>query len=183
MRCSCETLDVHPHPRLKEAPLCRPQPDWRLRQQSKPRCVPSSAACGMATYSRSMSYCWVLRAAIQQRLRHSSLARAPASIGSCGHIALGIAVCRSTQTGSSRLPDACPSSCLGSCALWGRGSKPPHVLMVGAAPGGVVPPWRRRCKPHLASRCPPTPCAAGAMQWAGYGNGPNSWRKMTLHTG
>ena len=55
VRRSCDTLDVHPHPRLKESPLCHQQPYWRYRQQSKLRCAPYSAVHDTAIFSRSIS--------------------------------------------------------------------------------------------------------------------------------
>ena len=89
VRRSCDTLDVHPHPRLKESPLCHPQPYWRYLQQSRPRCAPSSGVPGMALCWRSISYCSVLRAETLRRLRHSCCAHTPACTGLCGRIAPG----------------------------------------------------------------------------------------------
>ena len=44
MSPSYDTLDVHPHRRLTEASLCHQPPYGRSLQQSKSRCVRSSAA-------------------------------------------------------------------------------------------------------------------------------------------
>lgn len=57
--CSCDTLEFHPHPRIKEPPLCHQQPYGRYPLKSMSRCVPYSAARGMALCWRSMSYCCV----------------------------------------------------------------------------------------------------------------------------
>jgi len=173
VRHACDTLDVHPHRRLKEAPLCRPPPYGRYPQQSKSRGVPSSAARAMALCWRSIAYYGVLQAEPRRRLRPCCFAHAPVGTGSCGPLALGASGYVSTQTASALLPCGEPSSSLGSCAPWAPSSQLPRVHRAGAAPGGVVPPSQRRSRPNTGSRCQRKPCAAGSTRWAGQGNGPH----------
>jgi hypothetical protein len=77
VRRSYDTLDIHPHPRLKEPPLCRPQPSGRYHQTSKPRCARYSAVPGMALCWRSIDSCGVLRAVTRRRCRPCCCARTP----------------------------------------------------------------------------------------------------------
>ena len=48
---------------------------------------------------------------------------------------------------------------------------------------GVVPPLQPRLRLNTASRSQRKPYGAGSRRWAGSGNAPNWWPKMTTHTG
>jgi hypothetical protein len=167
----------------RSPPLCHPHPYRRYLQQSKPRCAPYSAAHGMALCWRSISSCSVLRAETPQRLPPLCCAHAPACPVSCARIARGVSASVLTKKGSA--PSLCrrAACCLDSRAPAGPCAKEPHGPMAGVAPAGVVPPSRRRSRPNTASQCQRKPYAAGSTRWAGCGNGPSGWPKMTTRTG
>ena len=76
-----------------------------------------------------------------------------------------------------------PSSCPGSRALWAPYSKKSHVSMAGAAPGGVVQPFRRHAPGEHGIEVSAETVRRWLHERGWVWKRATGWRKMTTHTG